>query len=75
MSLRAIRDRKKVYFFWGYETWEGALLFSCKMLFIEKKGSPLIIDIIKDFWYATWERCCFFFGKIGTRLGKNVASF
>lgn len=42
MSLRATRGRKKSRFFFWYATWEGVLLFSCKMLFIEKKGNPLV---------------------------------
>ncbi|MFB6589206.1 hypothetical protein ACFCVQ_27030, partial [Bacillus thuringiensis] len=42
MGLRATRDRKKFLFFFWYATWEGMLLFSCMMLFSEKRGNPLI---------------------------------
>ncbi|OJD97984.1 hypothetical protein A9487_25150 [Bacillus cereus] len=49
MSLRAARDRKKFDFFFWYATWEGVLLFSCQMLFIEKKENPLISMLYRHY--------------------------
>ncbi|MDA1532082.1 hypothetical protein PDJ85_27515, partial [Bacillus cereus group sp. TH260-2LC] len=44
-TLRALEPQgieKKFDFFFWYATWEGVLLFSCMMLFIENRRNPLI---------------------------------